>query len=294
MSLPPPTPDDELVSAVLDDAASAAERARVAADPRLQARLRALRTVRDAVATPVEPLDEVTQRRLRDAAMADAPPNATEAAIAWTTAMAPRRRSTVITPAIFGVAALVLLLLVAVPLLGSIELGGDDDDAAQSGDEATALSAESDDAGGGADGAYSYGAEQSENADAEGGGSGDAAPLTEDLNETEELARPMADLGPFRSVDDLLDSVAGRIGLLGGFTVEPEATSGLPLATCAPEPIDGREGSSAYATAAGEPVIVHVRPLEVGQVLLEVVDPVTCDVVAERAVDLTDEGSTSD
>lgn len=51
--LPPASPDDELVSAVLDGEATDADRARVAADPRLQARLVELREVRDAVAGPV-------------------------------------------------------------------------------------------------------------------------------------------------------------------------------------------------------------------------------------------------
>lgn len=293
MSLPPPTPDDEIVSAVLDDAATADERARVAADPRLQVRLQELRAVRDAVAAPVEPLDEVRERRLRDTALVDAPPNATEAAIAWTTATAPRRRATVLTPAIFGVAALVLLLLVAVPLLGSIELGGNGDDSGSadgSGDEATALSASeesSDDAGGGMAG-------ESEGAGGDapfGDVSPEAAVEPEDLS-----ARPrMADLGPFRSVEAVIDHVAGLVGPIGfSASALPSSVADLPPTHCPPEPIDGREGSSAYATVQGDPVVVHVRPLEVGRLLVEVVDAATCEVLDDREVLFDPASSTTD
>jgi hypothetical protein len=48
-----PDHDDELVSAYLDGAATAAERARVEGDPRLQARLAELRAVAEAVGRPV-------------------------------------------------------------------------------------------------------------------------------------------------------------------------------------------------------------------------------------------------
>lgn len=64
-----PSPDDEIVSAVLDGEATAAERAQVASDPALSARLDELRRVRAAVSEPVEPLDEVSVRRLLDRAL---------------------------------------------------------------------------------------------------------------------------------------------------------------------------------------------------------------------------------
>ncbi len=51
----PGTPDDEIVSAVLDGEATAAETALVAGDPALTARLEVFRSVSGAVATPVEP-----------------------------------------------------------------------------------------------------------------------------------------------------------------------------------------------------------------------------------------------
>jgi hypothetical protein len=61
--------DDEIVSAVLDGEATADEQAAVEADPRLQAQLEAFRSVHEAVAAPVDPLDEVTRRRLIDRAL---------------------------------------------------------------------------------------------------------------------------------------------------------------------------------------------------------------------------------
>ncbi|MEL7207745.1 MAG: hypothetical protein AAGK32_05865, partial [Actinomycetota bacterium] len=54
----PRRPDDDLVSAVLDGEADAAERARVESDPDLRARLDEFRSISDAVRAPtgaVEP-----------------------------------------------------------------------------------------------------------------------------------------------------------------------------------------------------------------------------------------------
>ena len=53
-----PIPDDEVVNAVLDGEATAADAARVAADPALAARLEELRAVRRAVGAPVRPSAE--------------------------------------------------------------------------------------------------------------------------------------------------------------------------------------------------------------------------------------------
>jgi hypothetical protein len=64
--------DDEIVSAVLDGEATAEERRRVASDPELSARLDAFRRVGNAVAEPVDPLDELAQRRLLDRALEEA------------------------------------------------------------------------------------------------------------------------------------------------------------------------------------------------------------------------------
>ena len=65
---PTPDPDDELASAVLDGEATAEERARADADPRLQARVEALASVRDALAAPV-PVPDATRDELIAAAL---------------------------------------------------------------------------------------------------------------------------------------------------------------------------------------------------------------------------------
>ena len=144
MSLPPPSPDDEIVSAVLDGEATPDERARVEADPRLRARLDRLRSVRDAVAAPVAPLDELTTERMRGVAVAAAAPSASEAEADWTAARARRTRRWWSDPTVLGVAAVVLLLLLAVPVLSSLDLGsGDDSDTSADGGLADTMSAES-------------------------------------------------------------------------------------------------------------------------------------------------------
>ena len=67
--------DDEIVSAVLDGEATADEQRRVASDPVLAQRLDEFRQISGAVAEPVDPLDELTRRRLVDRALeqADSP-----------------------------------------------------------------------------------------------------------------------------------------------------------------------------------------------------------------------------
>jgi hypothetical protein len=69
--LPAPSPDDELVSAVLDGEATDAERARITAEPALQARLVELGAARDALAVPVK-IDDSTREAGLAAALAAA------------------------------------------------------------------------------------------------------------------------------------------------------------------------------------------------------------------------------
>jgi hypothetical protein len=97
--------DDELASAYLDDATTAAERARVDSDPALRARVDELRAVRDALAGPIEPPTTVVRDRAVRAALDSAtvvelrPPPA-----------APRWR-------VASIAAAILVVLVAAGLL---------------------------------------------------------------------------------------------------------------------------------------------------------------------------------
>ncbi|HSL56296.1 MAG TPA: zf-HC2 domain-containing protein, partial [Acidimicrobiales bacterium] len=82
MTSTPLPPDDELVSAYLDGEASDDERARVEGDPVLVARVAELRAAAAAVAAPVDPLDEVTRRRLIDASLAAGAPVAAAGSVA--------------------------------------------------------------------------------------------------------------------------------------------------------------------------------------------------------------------
>ena len=69
-----PTPDDLVVSAVLDGVASPDEVERVAADPVLTARLAGFRSVAAAVGTPVAPVDRAVREAHLTRALAEAVP----------------------------------------------------------------------------------------------------------------------------------------------------------------------------------------------------------------------------
>lgn len=119
------TPDpelDELVTAYLDGEATAAERARVQGDPVLLARAEQLRAVSRMVAEPVDAPDAA----MRDDHIAAALAASSTSPVV--TAM-PTSRSRPDMLRFASVAAVVLAILVAVPLLLS-NTGGDDDTAA--------------------------------------------------------------------------------------------------------------------------------------------------------------------
>jgi len=122
---------DELVSAVLDGEADAATRAQVEADPALRARLEDLRAVRDLVAAPVVPLDTITAARLRRSAIRAEHPAATA------------QRSNV-GRWLLSAAAVLLLVALAIPVLGSLDGVGDNGDAGGD-DQATASLESADD-----------------------------------------------------------------------------------------------------------------------------------------------------
>jgi hypothetical protein len=116
------TPDpelDELVAAYLDGEATAEERARVQGDPLLLARAEQLRAVSRLVAEPVV----VPDTAVRDAHIAAALAASSTSPVV--TAMPPRRNRVDLLR-FASVAAAVLAILVAVPLLLS-NTGGDDD-----------------------------------------------------------------------------------------------------------------------------------------------------------------------
>jgi len=114
--------DDELLSSYLDGEATPDEVARIESDPTLPARVEELRAARDLIATPVTPLAAGEIDALIESAL-DA--SATTPVVTGIEQARQRRSDRVRT--VVAVAAGVLLLAIAVPVLGSI--GGDSDDA---------------------------------------------------------------------------------------------------------------------------------------------------------------------
>jgi hypothetical protein len=214
-------PRDALASAHLDGLTTAEEAARIAADADLRARVAALEAVRAALRAPV-PTDEAARERAISAALAAAAVEPAGATVTDLSAVAARRATPSRVLRIVGVAAALVLLALAVPLLA--QMGGDsaDDetasvaDAPEGPDQATEERAEADDgaaAGGGAPStqaqvgadAYSAGDESA----AEGG---------------------LAEVGSLGRFDDA-DALAARVAeLLGdeGLSGPRPATSSSP------------------------------------------------------------------
>ena len=271
MSDTTPSPDDardELVSAVLDGEADADQRARVEADPALRTRLAELRAVRDMVAAPVAPLDDVTALRLRRTATAAAPvvdhaaPRRTARAARW----------------IGSVAAVVLLAIAAIPVLGALDDGGSGDDEAaetmSSADDAALESAESGDASG-ADEAVPYASEEAD------GGAGSVPDLGEFTSDSE-LGRSV-----LAARADMMDAATddggeGTSGGAGGETEIAPSTRSVDDAVdaCPPPPGDGAVTAVFAGRVDGELRVVWLVDLD-GSTSARVVDPATCAVVAE-------------
>jgi len=134
-----PTSADELLSRVLDDEASAEERARVAADGSLEARLRLLQGDRVRLAQPPTALDPATVDLLVSRAMAAATPLQPDvatgagspplASVPVPSNVSPLRRRVREHPAVAAAltaAAALLVVALAVPLLSRLGGGGDD------------------------------------------------------------------------------------------------------------------------------------------------------------------------
>jgi negative regulator of sigma E activity len=119
-----PRPDDELVSALLDGEATPEEEARVTSDPELAARLAEFRAVAEAVGAPVP----VAQQAARDAAIARAIATSPADELAAARAKRADTRARRWLP-IASVAAAVLVVLAAIPLLSRLGGGGSDDSA---------------------------------------------------------------------------------------------------------------------------------------------------------------------
>lgn len=140
-----PSPDDAIVSAHLDGEASPAERARMAVEPELQARLEAFRRVAAQVGSPVEG-PTATQRNAAIASALDAADLETTAPVVELDAVRTRRARSSRWLPIASVAAAVLLVLAALPLLS--RLGSDSSDQASSAAATTTAAAAAPQAGG--------------------------------------------------------------------------------------------------------------------------------------------------
>lgn len=198
----PPSPDDEIVSAVLDGEATDDERARVDDDPELARRLTELRGVSAAVAEPVVPLDELSAHRLIDRAIDDA---GAAPAIPRTS---PRWWRGGLGVGIGSAAVVVLLALAVVPVLLS---GGDEDD-----DFATAdLDTTEADGGEAAD----DGARSAPDAAQE------AAPPGADAGDDDADLGARQWLGSFDTVDELAAALSQRLSEPGTADAVPSTTT---------------------------------------------------------------------
>ena len=256
--VPDADPLDEIAAAIVDGEATDEERARVASDPVLAARVAAFEAVARLVATPVPPLPDDRREAAIAAALA-APPAAG-------TNVVPMRRAPVWQrawlPAAAAVAVVVGGLGLLVATLGSAGNDTDQDTAAEAPTEATAF-AERDDAGGVASGPPTTAAQQLPGAGAAGGAAADSA--------VETSAAP-ADLG------DLPD-VASLEALL-----REDTSANEEAATFAPAPCSERFGSFLErvltARVGGTPVSVAVYATPDGARSYEMYDQATCEPLA--------------
>lgn len=224
MSDTPPTPDDLLVSAVLDGVASPDEVQRVASDPRLSARLEEFRAVAAAVGGPVPLVDTAIREAHLARALAEGVPVTTGASAAAPPpppppppvdlAAARARRNRPRSTTIVSVAAALLLVVAAgaflVRLGGSVESG---DDSASSAEDTRETTTGDDSAG--ADGAAesegdSGGNEAFRPDDAESSPAGPPSTAAGDAPAAE-VDAALPDLGTFARADDLASRVRGEL-----------------------------------------------------------------------------------
>ena len=265
--------DDEIVSAVLDGVASTDERARVETDPRLASRLAELAAVRDAVAAPVAPPDEVASRRLLDAALAAVPE--TDLNRLAEERRRPSHRGHNRTWTILSVAAVLALVALAVPLLAGLPGSGNgDDEAADSGGDSATMAEATLDAGSAA--GDDVAEESGEMADGDEGDGG-----------SEELLRSadVQDLGAHPDIDALVADVEELALATEDFEYSGSSTSAddaaplaHPMADCAaPQDVLGPALLTGTALVDDETLLVRVWPTEDGGTTIEVLGPASCD-----------------
>lgn len=294
MSDPDPTPDDLVVSAVLDGEASPAEAERVASDPRLAARLDQLRAVAAAVGGPVPLVDPAVREAHLAAALAEArrlaagpptdgsrgepvpPPPPPPPPVDLAAARARRRPGT--SRVLLSVAAALLVVVAAGAVLvrlGDLGGSGGGDEVATDADEARSTADSPGAAEGGADDGASSEAFTPEAGDATDENS--ATPTTTadaPASAAGSIDPDLVSLGTFARAEGLTAAVRGRLVL--DPTPEPAGEDPVcqddfPVATT----LLGR------ATVAGEEGLVYVdaEPGSGRQVWF--VDPTTAGVAGE-------------
>jgi hypothetical protein len=254
----PSRPDDELVAAVLDGEATPGERARVEADPALQARLAEFRRAAALVATEVPP----------------APIEARNRAIA--VALRQRHRQddvTVLRPRrpprqFLAVAAAVLLVLAVGGLLaGAIARSGDD-----SGGDSAAVDAGGDSSGGAEATASSAAAA----AELDLGEVADADELRQVLTERAALPPSESNNGSELSEGD---TTAFDAATAEGYAVPGDSIDCEVRLEEADPALTGYT-LRATATFAGTPAVAYVYPDPSGGQLVVVVSAEACDVLS--------------
>lgn len=267
---------DELASAHLDGTTSPEEAAQVAADPALQARVDELRAVRAAVGA-LPPVDAAR----RDAAIAAAlaafeegdsgAEDGPAAGVTSLAAFAARRGPSPRALRLVGVAAVVVLLAVLVPLLG--QLGSSDD-------AETATRGQTFEETGGpiSDGAAS---------DAE---SAPVAGSTVPEGTTTSAAAPPTDLGRFDDLAALVAAVDARaaqeIGdALTGLEAGSDSSDGCLSERSTQARANGaRTIDAATATVAGDDVVALIVTEASGARSWQIFLADTCARLAERAL----------
>lgn len=277
---------DELASAHLDGLTTADESAQVADDAELRARVERLGAAREALRATdanVTITADVEQRREAGIAAALAAYDDEVAATTRSTLAAvptvrrlraaePRRRWQVI-----GIAAAVLLLALAVPLLGSLDDGSDD----ESSDVALEAAPEESTA------------DRATESAAPMAGDDDSSGATGSPEALDSTLAALPHLGAVESWPELADAVArARQGLpaAGGSastTVAAEAdtmpTTPFAADTCA----SAADGARFLAVAdySGRPLLVRVLVDDGGTEHIQGLDPADCSVVLEIDID---------
>jgi negative regulator of sigma E activity len=265
----PLDPLDDLASAHLDGETTSAEAAGVASDPQLVARIEQLRDARELVRGGAVTIDPEGRDRAIAAALAafdaeDATAFPTQGEGAGVAALAPRsaRRPSRRAIELVGIAAAVALLALAVPLLGRLDSGSNDD--------ATATAGQTSDNAAGGVAPNVKGAVPSTLAD---------------------NGAPVARLGSFADIPHLTQAVRSALSEASGYATASgtSAASDRALASSATPCPDERAriGPEVYAALAeldGQPVVVVVRDDPAGERSMVVLDANDCTTVTTGTV----------